>query len=55
MADELDPKYPNAGQGRSGEGARRSNEEEITGNVSEEEEEFDDIDEADEDEEDLES
>jgi hypothetical protein len=55
MADELDPKYPNAGQRRSGEGEGRSNEEEITGNVSEEDEEFEDIDDAEEDEEDLES
>jgi hypothetical protein len=54
MADELDPKYPNAGQRRSGEGGG-SNEEEITGNVSEEDEEFEDIDDAEEDEEDLES
>jgi hypothetical protein len=50
MADELDPKYPNEGQRRSGEDLRRANEEEISGGVSEEEEEFEDIDEADEDE-----
>jgi hypothetical protein len=50
MADELDPKYPNEGQRRSGEDLRRANEEEISGGASEEEEEFEDIDEADEDE-----
>jgi len=47
MADELDPKYPNEEQ-------RRSNQEEITGALDEEEE-FEDIDEAEDDEEDLES
>lgn len=47
MADELDPKIPNEEQ-------RRSNQEEITGAVDEEEE-FEDIDEAEDDEEDLES
>jgi hypothetical protein len=48
MADELDPKYPDEEQ-------RRSNQEEITGALDEEEEEFEDIDESEADEEDLES
>ena len=48
MADELDPKEPNEEQ-------RRSNQEEITGALDEDEEEFEDIDEAESDEEDLES
>jgi len=47
MADELDPKDPTEEQ-------RRSNQEEITGALDEEEE-FEDIDEAEEDEEELES
>jgi hypothetical protein len=47
MADELDPKEPN-------EEPRRSNQEEITGALDEEEE-FEDIDEEEADEEDLES
>lgn len=55
MADELDPKYPNEGQRRSGENLGRSDEEEISGSASEEDEEFEDIDEADEDEDELES
>ena len=58
MADELDPKDPNAEPRRSGEKMGRANEEGVTGNVSEEEEEFEDIDDAEDaedDEEDLES
>jgi hypothetical protein len=56
MADELDPKYPNEGQRRSGDDMRRSNEEDITGSTSDVDvEEFEDIDEADEDEDELES
>ena len=56
MADELDPKYPNSGQRRTGEEANRTSEEDITGSASEaDEEEFEDIDEAEEDEDELES
>jgi len=55
MADELDPKDPNAEPRRSGEGMGRANEEGVTGNVSEEEEEFEDIDDSEEDEDELES
>ena len=55
MADELDPKYPNEGQRRTGD-EMRSNEEDITGSASDvDEEEFEDIDESDEDEDELES
>ena len=56
MADELDPKYPNEGQRRPADDARRSSEEDITGSTNgADEEEFEDIDEADEDEDELES
>jgi hypothetical protein len=56
MADELDPKRTNEGPGQyPNEEQSRSNQEEISGSLDEDEEEFEDIDESEEDEEDLES